>query len=428
MALLHYVNSHAEEYGITLSALNCDHGMRGEESERDSAFVETYCGGNHIPLTKFKAKCGQFSTESEARAWRLECYAAVIGCGGADYVATAHHANDNAETVLFNIARGSSADGACGIGDNMGLKLIRPLICCKREEIDDYISLNHIPYVTDKTNDTDDYTRNKIRHNVLPALEQAVPDAVGAIYRFSRLMQEDEEYFLRQASKLITDRKGVYGYVISPCVEGVIFKRAARIIIAQKFKRKDYTCDHLSRLFELQNCACGKRFGFLGLTAYKEEKGVAIVDAGWAESVPEQSFVCGGINDGGNGGDNANYKYGKVIACCVPQELAESKIAALNSPCKLKSLKFDLSALPDGATVRFKRAGDKFTKFGGGTKSLSDFLTDKKVPQSVRGLIPLVCVGSEVYVVGGIEISDKIKITDKTTRVGAFIACDFAAL
>ena len=88
----------------------------------------------------------------------------------------------------------------------------------------------------------------------------------------------------------------------------------------------------------------------------------------------------------------------------------------------LKTLKFDLDKLPRGAVVRFKREGDRFTKFGGGTKSLSDWLTDKKAPQSLRASVPLVCLGNEVYIVGGAEISEKIKVDDSTVNT-ALIVC-----
>ena len=173
MALLHYIEMHGKEFGITLSALNCDHGIRGEASERDSAFVAAYCGGNCIKLHLFKAENGQFKSENDARTWRQACYNSVLADGGADLIATAHHMNDNAETVLFNLARGTALSGMTGITDLPASGLIRPLIGCSRKEIDEYIEENDIPFVTDESNFTDDYTRNKIRHNVLPALEEA---------------------------------------------------------------------------------------------------------------------------------------------------------------------------------------------------------------------------------------------------------------
>lgn len=417
-ALLHYLIANAKEYNIAVSALNCDHGIRGEASVRDSAFVAAYCGGNGIKLHKFKADKGCLTNENEARIWRWQCYNKVLSSGEADYIATAHHLNDNAETVLFNLARGTSLAGMTGIGDLPLLRFIRPFIGCSRAEIDAYIEENKIPFVTDETNLTDDYTRNKIRHNVLPALEEAVPGASRNIFRFSRLAAEDEEYFNRQVENVVV-RRGSYGYLIKPCKERVIFRRAAQKIVAFYYQKKDYTAEHLNVLFGLQAAENGKKFEFLGLTAFKEDGGVAIACdyevAIESEGMPFfENLTC----------DQAE-TYAGAVACAEYAECEEERLetlGGLNVP--LKSLKFDIDKIPQTAVIRFKKTGDKFTKFGGGTKNLSDYLTDKKVPQSMRAKLPLVCVGSEVLIVGGVEISDKIKITEGTERAGNFICAD----
>lgn len=394
MALLHYLSEHGEEYGITLSALNCDHGIRGEASERDSAFVAAYCGGNCIKLYSFKAEKGVFKSENAARVWRQECYRTVLSGGGADFIATAHHLNDNAETVLFNLARGSALSGMTGICDVPELGLIRPLIGCSREEIDGYIKEYNIPFVTDESNFSDDYTRNKIRHNVLPELEEAVNGAAENIFRFSRIAAEDEEYFARQVEAVLVCR-GVYGYLIKPCAERVIFRRAAAKIVAQFYCRKDYTAEHFNKLYNLQFLENGKKFEFLGLIAYKEEGGVAVIEN--ARKLPTEG---------------------------VPFQGGQTLETADKDESKNKILRYDADKIPGNAVIRYKREGDKFTKFGGGTKSLSDYLTDKKVPQSMRGILPLVCDKSEVLIVGGVEISDKIRIDEGTKKQGIFVCAD----
>ena len=418
MALLHYFKMHGGGFGITLSALNCDHGIRGDASRRDSAFVEAYCGGNGIPLYKFKAEEGSLNGENSARIWRWNCYNAVLSQGKADLIATAHHLNDNAETVLFNLARGSALSGMTGITDLPVLGLIRPLISCSRGDIDGYIEDNGIPYVTDESNFTDDYTRNKIRHNVLPALEEAVSGAAESIYRFSRLAAEDEEYFERLVRR-ITLRRESYGYIIKPCAERVVFRRAAHKIIAEGYQRKDYTCNHLNRLFDLQSAENGKKFEFLGLVAVKEKGGIAIADSN------ELGFESQGMPFWENLRGDQIMRYAGKIACADYDGNEADAIEILSKyKMPLKTLKFDMDKIPENAVIRFKRAGDKFTKFGGGTKSLSDYLTDKKVPQSIRSALPLVCDGNRVLIVGGVEICDAVKLSDGTERAGVFICCD----
>ncbi|MDE7168560.1 MAG: tRNA lysidine(34) synthetase TilS [Clostridia bacterium] len=414
MALLHFMNAHKEEYGITLSALNCDHEMR-VSSASDSEFVKNWCGENGIDLLCFKADELALKTEAEARDWRRSCY--FKAAKGADFIATAHHLDDNAETVLFNLARGSALAGATGITDAVvtssegdKLNLIHPLIACTRAEINAYVAENAVPYVDDETNFTDAYTRNYIRNNVLPALEKAVPDAAKAIYRFSRLAAEDEAFISAEV-----ERRGLLKFdgdtaIIKSC-EKPLFSRAAVAVIKDFFKRKDYTSTQVEVLYKLQFAENGKKFEFLGLTAYKEARGISImktVSEGADCEVPFFDYMCGKSSIYGG-------QLLKITENC-------SDFTAFSDK---KILKFDLAAIPQTAVVRFIESGDKFTKFGGGTKSLGDFFTDRKIPVRLRKTIPLIANGNEILAVCGVEISDKIQIKDKTRKVGFIISEKF---
>lgn len=439
MALLSYLSARAEEFGIQLSALNCDHGMRGEESRRDSLFVRDYCLRSGIPLLFFEAS-QKFRGEVQARLWRISCYAVAAERSsdwdlppadrpqvfssdgewrGCDAVACAHHMNDNAETVLFNLARGSALSGMCGIQDERysdKLTVIHPFVAVTRGEIDSYVAEHNLPYVDDKTNFSDDYTRNYIRHNVLPELERAVPGAVRAIFRFSRLAAEDEEYFSRLSSALISDRH-VYGKTILFCGERAVFKRAA-IDVVEGFRVKDYTSVHAEALYNLQFAENGKKFCFLGLTAIKEEGGVTIfrddaaANAGAPLAVPFFEAV----------------KSGEYCGQLFKLSSEEIDLALYAVYAPVKVLKFDLSSLPRDAEVRTMRRGDKFTKYGGGTKSLGDFFTDRKIARPLRGQIPLVASGSRILIAGGVEISDEVKVSPSTERVAYLVAPDYSKM
>ena len=427
MALLHYLHAHAAEYDITLTALNCDHKMRGEISARDSAFVADYCKKIGVPLSPYVADT-PLASEGAARLWRLKCY--LEEAKKCDCIATAHHLDDNAETVLFNLARGAALNGMEGITDSdlsaladKPFRLIRPLIACSRAEIDEYVAANSVPYVDDETNFKTDYTRNKIRHNVLPALEDAVPGAARAIYRFSRLAAEDEEYFERQAEPLLS-RREPYGDYIAHCEEKVIFRRAALKIIAGRHRKKDYTGEQFERLYGLQFAENGKRFEFLGLTAFKEEGRIFIADSqefkAAEDGVPFSEFKSFCRNT-----------FGSEIAIVRSENVAADLTAQMQSATpglKLKILRFDGGKIPQGAIVRFMRAGDRFTKFGGGTKNLGDWFTDKKIPLRLRKTIPLLCDGSDVLIVFGMEISDKLKTDGSTREVCCAIAADYSKL
>lgn len=395
VALLYYLCAHAKEYSITLSALNCDHSLRGEASVSDSEFVKRLCEKLGVPLTSFKRNENSHLSENEARIWRLACYKKAIE-GGADAIATAHHANDNAETVLFNLARGCSLSGAEGITDCVvdGVKLIRPLINCTREEIDEYIKENNLSFVTDESNFSLDYTRNKIRLNVLPMLENAVQGAIDGISRFSRLAKEDDDFLFSEMRKRnILTVKGNTAF-IKTCDIKPLFSRAVCEAVKNYFNLKDYTASHVESLFKLQNLSVGKRFEFLGLTAYKEDGAIAVCRS---NCLPEAII----FND---------YK---------DKFFGETE---LEFGDKEGTLKFDADKIPSAAVIRTFLKGDRFKKFGGGEKSLGDYFTDKKIPVRLRNTIPLIADGREILAVCGVEISDLIKVDDNTKSV-KYINC-----
>lgn len=422
MALLHYLIAHAAEYNITVSAVNFDHGMRGESSARDSAFVASYCKERGVPLIFYKWEDGAAKTESSAHFWRLTKYSKAVqphtlpdgkNWEGADAIATAHHLNDNAETVLFNLARGSGISGLTGITDEeysatvpKPFKIIRPLIACPRAEIEQYIAQNNIPYVDDETNLTDGYTRNKIRHNVLPELEKAVPGAAGAIYRFSRIAAEDGEYFNKIIASRGLVKRNELGFEIANCPEKSIFKRAV-LKCLNEYGVRDYTFGHLETLYALQFAERGKRFEFCGYTAFNEGNKIAFSD----------SSALKMREDGCPFFDYFNYAAAPVFFGRPLYIGSLENEPKLNISCP-KTLKFDPDKIPRSAVVRFMRAGDRFTKFGGGTKNLGSYFTDIKIPARMRPQIPVVADGSDILIVCGVEISDKVK-TDKDTQVPA---------
>lgn len=390
MAMLHYLLNHAGEYGITLCAVNCEHGLRGEQSKADSALVSDFCAANGIKLYTYCQNCAilakeqGLSVETAAREWRRKCYADASKKAGGALVATAHHMNDNAETVLFNLARGSGLSGVCGIVDTEagGLRLIRPMINVTREQIDEYVRQNSIPYADDQTNFSTDYTRNKIRAEVIPALERAVGGAVGSICRFARLAAEDEKYLSGEAEKYV--EFGAGRVIIKNCAVKPIFARAA-IFAIKAFQKKDYTEEHIQSLFALQSLKNGKTFCFLGLTAFKEEGGVAICrNTQKVQSILQFSFGTHRLGDVEvtieKAGFPANFNKGGEVLYADPNAL-------------------------EGAQIRTRRKGDYIVKIGGIKRSLGDFLSEKKVPASLRDKLPVIADGNRVLVVCGVDIS-----------------------
>jgi tRNA(Ile)-lysidine synthase len=178
MALLHMLLSVLPKN--RLKAINVEHGIRGEESLLDSKFVASQCKALCVPLLTYSIDCvkeakkQKLSIEQVARKLRYECFYDALSKGKCDKIATAHHNDDNIESVLFNLFRGTGLKGLIGISDNLSDKIIRPLLDVSKDEINEYIKKHDIPFVKDSTNDDDKYTRNFIRLNIIPKIKRKI--------------------------------------------------------------------------------------------------------------------------------------------------------------------------------------------------------------------------------------------------------------
>ena len=198
VCLLHVLNLLKNDCNLNLIAAHVNHGIRGEEAENDAIFSMNFAESLNVHFSLLKANCVEEAEESgetlEEAGRRIRYDFFDMLCEDETYViATAHNSNDNLETVVFNITRGSALSGAKGIPPKRD-NIIRPLIFCTREEIEGYCKENNLSFVTDSTNLSDDYTRNRIRHNVLPELQKVNSNVVEAFTRFSESVRLDNSY------------------------------------------------------------------------------------------------------------------------------------------------------------------------------------------------------------------------------------------
>ena len=204
MCLLHLLWSQ----GYDVTAAHFEHGIRGAESLRDAAFVEAWCREHDIPFLSGHgdapayAEAHGLSLEEAARKLRYGFLYETAEAVGADLILTAHNLDDNAETILFNLTRGSGTLGLCGIPQNRG-KILRPLLHVSRAEIEAYLAENHVPHVEDSTNKSDDYTRNLIRHRIMPLLLKINPRFPEAAARTAFLASRDEDCLSQMAAAFL---------------------------------------------------------------------------------------------------------------------------------------------------------------------------------------------------------------------------------
>lgn len=389
MCMLHFFIENAEKLP-PFTVLNFEHGLRGEESSADSAFVSEYCKKHSVKCDVAELDCKTFcrqhgyGIEQGARILRRREFERIVKCGMADRVLTAHHADDNAESILMHIFRGSGLKGLCGIPRDDGV-VYRPLIDTSSEEIAEYARQKGVPYREDSSNNDTGFSRNYVRKVLLPMIEERFPNAKAGISMLGRRAAQAYEYIAEhspqakmqgQAAVLdIEDLRGVTG-------ETAVFEALGKI-----GGRVDVTSDHISAIFALA----------------ESENGATVC-------LPSAYRAC-------RAGEQVHfYRETPVFTGEVPFETGGAALGEYEVIVSKKSetgaLRVNAAAVPKDAVWRTRRDGDFFLPFGGGRRSLGDWFTDKKVPKYLRAHIPVLADGKEIYAVAGMEISKKLKVEE----------------
>ena len=369
-------------------------------------FVQDICEKWGVPFYIFQDDCidkaerEKLSLETAARAFRRDCFLALVRERKADYIATAHHISDQAETVLFHIARGSALSGVGGMQEMDGV-FIRPFLTWTKEDILAYTQEHGLQFRTDSTNLTPCATRNKLRLQVIPALKEIVSGAEENIARFALLATQDEAFLTAQSEKLIT--RTDENIIVAFSQERSLFRRACLLAMQALGVEKDYTYTHLESVFLLQRLERGAKISLpQGVRAEKALDGVIFYRQ---EELPPVSKATEKFSQ--SGFDGGRY----AVKVQTQQPTAQENA--------WKVLRIDGDALPKNAVFRFRQDGDYIQKFGGGTKSLKKLFNEKKIPVAERAYLPLVAEeqGNRVFVVCGVEIADQVKVTNETKQV-----------
>lgn len=409
VVLLHKLVQLSAERGFSLSVVHCEHGIRGEESRKDAEFVRALAQDYGLEYTQFSEDCIQLanrlgvSLETAAREFRYRSFESLLADGRADYIALAHHLDDSAETTLFRLCRGTSLGGLLGMSKQRG-KYLRPLLDVKREEIEAYAKAQGLAYRVDQSNFERCATRNVLRLDVLPALENAVPGAKLNLAAFARRAKEDDMFLTSLAEELIEEREAVssgclkeYARVHVRVAPSPILRRACLLVLKAFGVERDYTHRHLQALEDLFSSQTGAKAVLpKGVRAVREYDTICFYrETGEAQKPSEEAFRLG------------EFGWGRV-ALNISLMPMEGVLYA------------DLEAIPQGAVIRARREGDVFCPYGGKGKPLKKYLIDKKIPMLLRDELPLLAIENEVLAVLGVEIAEKIKVTENTKKTVYF--------
>ena len=398
MALLHYLATNSRDLGVTIKAICVNHKIRVEAEEECRGVVE-FCKTLGVECKVYEvdalshSKENKLTLEQSARLLRYECFEDAKNSGFCDYIATAHHLLDNVETVLMRLFRGTGIKGLCGISKNRDF-YIRPLLSTSSEEILDYVTEHGIKYFEDKSNLDTAYTRNYLRHNLVPVISERFPTFCESIERLTRLARVDEEHFDKLCQdKLIALGQNAYGISVDEVQDYAVFSRLVRLAFCSLGVQVDVEDRHVELIKELVNqenaSTLDMPYGVVVAVEYGK-----IVFYKKREVSFDKTFL--------------ESREGNIESQSISwREVGEYQSDGL-------CLDFDKVK---GAEFRFRRSGDVFKRYKGGTKSLGDYLTDVKVPVRLRDELVVLAKDNEVFAIVGVEISDKAKIDENTKTI-----------
>ena len=387
VCLLHWLKAQSEALGFALTAAHFNHRLRGAESDRDAAFVEQLCREWKVPCV---VGTGDVSGEAERRGAGIEETARTLRYAfleqtaaevGADLIATAHNANDNVETMLLHLIRGSGLQGLTGIRPRRR-KLIRPFLTTTRAEILAYLEEHRLPHVEDSTNADTAYARNRLRHQVIPLLEELNPALISRLSDTVGYLRADNDYLTAQAMAAVRGAEPtVTGGLVLPAdaiarSPDPIAVRAVSALLG-RLGEHQYRSAHLLSVVDLARS--GHPSGSVdlphGITA-RRAYGLLVLEPTAAESgwTPVPLNVPG---------ETPLPQLGWKLVCRPVQAPAEPPTDPF--VCYL-----DPSALDGPLTVRPRETGDGITLPGRPHKSVKKLLIDAKVPRADRERLPVV--------------------------------------
>lgn len=390
VALLAGLRELAPSMGLCLRAAHFHHGLRGEEADRDAEFCRVLCDGWQIPFTLGRADAAReaaatgHSLEEAARDLRYAfLYETAPGL-----IATAHNADDNAETLLMHLIRGTGLRGLGGIPPRRD-RLVRPLLGCTRAEILAYLQAKGLSHVEDSTNHSDDCLRNRLRHRILPLLRQENPSLTGTLCRTAALLRQEDDYLSEQAARAEAACRQGEGYDCARlrALEPVLRRRIwmSRLQALGLEDPAGVYVEALERL--LRSDKPSARLDLPGGKVARREYGQLLFSLPPLQPVPETELRIPGVTV-------LPDRLG-ILTCFVTKNSNFSQKKHTIFP-----MRYDMISQRT-LKVRSRRPGDRL-HLAGGTKSLKELMIDRKIPALRRNRLPVLTVDGRIAAVVGV--------------------------
>ena len=422
--LLYFLLQIRDEMELDVRAVHVEHGLRGEESIKDARFVGKLCEQYQIPLMEFSCKIAESAQqngrtiEEEARVVRYRFFEETALKWEADKIAIAHNATDDVETILFHMIRGSGLTGLTGIRP-IRERYIRPLLCVTGKEIRSFLDEHGYEYCMDESNQDIRYSRNRIRHCILPQMEEINPGVYGHVADMKKELLEVRDFVeeaTKQAIAQYTDyRDGTYqiyqdcflkekGYMQNMVIYQTLVKCAK--------SAKDIERIHVESVRNLMDSQVGKRIHLpYKMVAYRSYRGLEIEQANQEEN--EERPYLGAVELEIPGVTHAEY-WGVTIKTRVFSYNGNEASIPKNQCTKW----FDYDIIKKRLVIRKRQPGDYIAIHQDGSlKTIKKLFTDEKVPEKQRNDQMLLMMEDECLWAVGIRMSEAAKVSASTRQI-----------
>ena len=395
-----------EEWKLTLYAVHINHGLR-QEAEADEQFCIRLCHDLDIPLIVYRenirtlAEKEGLSEEEAGRKRRYERFLETAGQFGADCILTGHHLDDQAETVLFHLFRGSGLKGLGGIRPeqalDQGIRLLRPLLSVPRRQLEAFLKEEKAGWREDASNQDTRYRRNYIRHELLPAIEEAFPGAAARIARTAGILQRSDDYLERETSRWLREKRLIKGPEIRLDalreVDPLLQQRLLRAFFLENGGVKDISTVHYEAAVSLLEKRSGAALSLPGdRILLREQEDLRIVSRDALKNAAAEETPIWSVR---------LFPYRKD----------------LEIPDKTYTKWVDYAIMSDHVYLRRREDGDFFYLPGGGKKLLARYLVDNKIPAGKRNEIWVLADGPHVLWVVGYRLDAAAYIHENTRTV-----------
>ena len=407
MCLLHFFNKISSKMQLNIICAHVNHSIRGAEADSDEEFVRWFCEENKINAVFAHynvPKIAKASGESEEQCGRRLRYEFFSSIADNAKIATAHNLNDSAETFIFNFTRGTGLKGLTGIPpvrDN----IIRPLCECTREEIEQYLSDEFVSFVTDSTNLSDEYTRNKIRHNILPVLNEINPGFFSVFSKCVSVLSDSERYIEEKtAEAFIKTKKNIQFSIDDILLLDKVIRDRLLIKIAEFFGASEVSFRHIEIISSFLSTG-GALMLSENVTIVSDGKFLYKAD----EKLPEISIY--------EKYDKAKCEY-DFPGCTLTVETVDK-----NTIKNYNSRQLCLSGYADSEKIensffRTRKDGDRFRyKNAEHSKSLKNLFKENNISVSDRWGIPMLADDEYIFWIDGVGVSDYAAIDENTENI-----------